>query len=391
MQTTSTEKLWSRDFLLLFAATWLAWNSHYVLMPALPLYAAQRLQATPSQIGVLMGILALAAIVSRLLAGYALDRWGRPAITVGALVLYGGIALVYGLAPTVWALTVLRFVRGIPFGIGTTGCDTIASDLVPEARRGEGLGYHGLASTLAMISGSLLSSRIPGGGRYGWLFALAGLSGLAAAALAAWIRCPPVRRAASSPSLGWMFERRVGWVSLIMLITGLGYGSLMASVGLYGTELQIGAAGLFFSLYATGLLASRLVTGRPFDRYGPGVVVGSGLSLLSASYAALALWQTETGYLAAAVAMGFGFGAVVNSMRAMAIHLVPAGRRGAANGTLYALFDIGIVSGSALLGALAQAVGSYALVYLLVAGVTLMALGMFFVVIVPRYRVASSE
>jgi MFS family permease len=391
MQTTSTEKLLSRDFVLLFVATLLAWNSHYVLMPALPLYAAQRLQATPSQIGVLMGTLALAAIVSRLLAGYALDRWGRPAITVGALVLYGGVALVYGLAPTIGALTVLRFLRGIPFGMGTTACDTIASDLVPEARRGEGLGYHGLASTLAMISGSLIASRMPIGGRYGVLFALAGLSGLAAAALAAWIRCPPVRHATSSLSLASMFERRVGWVSLIMLLTGLGYGSLMASVGLYGAELQIGAAGLFFSLYAAGLLAARFATGRPFDRYGPGVVVGSGLGLLCASYAALALWQTQTGYLAASVGMGFGFGAVSNSMRAMAIHLVPAGRRGAANGTLYAMFDIGIVSGSALLGALAQAVDSYALVYLLVAGITLLALGLFFVVILPRYRVASNE
>ena len=94
----------------------------------------------------------------------------------------------------------------------------------------------------------------------------------------------------------------------------------------------------------------------------------------------------ELGFFGAAFAMGLGFGAVSNSMRAMAINLVPQERRGAANGTLYSVFDIGIASGSALLGAAAQIVESYAATYLFVAAIMLLAIALFFVLILPRYQ-----
>jgi MFS family permease len=387
MQTTSQVKVWSRDLLLLFGTVLLAWNSHYLLVPILPLYAAQRLQASPSQVGVLMGILATAAIFSRLLAGYALDRWGRRSIQIVFLALYGVVVFVYGLAPSIAALILLRLLRGIPFGIATTSCDTIASDLVPAARRGEGLGYYALAQTLAMVIGPALALAVLGEGRFERIFVIAGGSALAAAALAWWIRHPPIRSATTSFSLRSSFERRVGWLSLIMLFIALGFGSLMSFVGLYAAELGIANAGLFFSLYAVGLLTAQAGSGRILDRRGPRWVVGGGLGLLSAAYAALALWQTAAGFFGAAYAMGLGFGAVSNSMRAMAINLVPQERRGAANGTLYSVYGIGIASGSALLGAAAQAVRSYAATYLFVAGIMLVAILLFFVVIMPRYRI----
>jgi MFS family permease len=386
MQTTSQVKVWSRDLLLLFGTAVLAWNSHYLLVPILPLYAAQRLQASPSQVGVLMGILATAAIFSRLLAGYALDRWGRRSIQIVFLALYGIVVLGYGLAPSMSALILLRLLRGIPFGIATTSCDTIASDLVPATRRGEGLGYYALAQTMAMGIGPAVALGVLADGRFGRIFVIAAILPLAAAALAWWIRHPPIRNARTSFSLRSAFERRVGWLSLIMLFIALGYGSLMSFVGLYGAELRIANAGLFFSVYAVGLLAAQAGSGRILDRRGPRWVVGGGLGLLSAAYATLALWQTAAGFFGAAFAMGLGFGAVSNSMRAMAINLVPQERRGAANGTLYSVFDIGIASGSALLGAAAQVVQSYAATYLFVAGLMLVAIVLFFVVILPRYR-----
>jgi MFS family permease len=386
MQTTSQVKVWSRDFVLLIGTALVAWISHYLLVPILPLYAAQRLLASPSQIGVLMGILATAAIFSRLLAGYALDRWGRRSIQIGFLALYGLVVFVYGLAPSMSALILFRLLRGIPFGIATTSCDTIASDLVPAARRGEGLGYYALAQTLAMFIGPALALGVLGDGQFARLFVLAGGSALAAAALAWWIRHPPIHNATTSFSLRSAFEWRVGWLSLIMLFIALGYGSLMAFIGLYGAELQIPNAGLFFSLYAVGLLAAQAGSGRILDRRGPRWVVGGGLGLLSAAYAGLALWQTAAGFFGAAFAMGLGFGAVSNSMRAMAINLVPQERRGAANGTLYSVFDIGIASGSALLGAAAQVVQSYAATYLFVSAIMLVAIVLFFAVILPRYR-----
>lgn len=385
MQTVSKQRLWTRDFVLLFAATLLAWTCHYFLVATLPLYAVQRVNASSAQVGVLMGTLAASAIVSRLLAGYALDRWGRRWVLIASILIFGLMTFAYGFVPSILGLAFLRLLHGIPFGASTTACDTVASDLVPPARRGEGLGYFSLAHTLAMVIGPALAWPVLGSAQFERLFFVAGLTAVAAAAAAWFIRSPPVHNAAVAFSARNIFERRAIWLASIMLFMALGYGSLMGFVGLYGGELGIAYAGRFLSVYAMGLLVARLLSGRLFDRHGPRPIVGSALALLSLSYATLALRQTADGYFAAALGQGMAFGAVSNALQAMALNVVPGSRRGAANATLYAMFDIGITIGASLLGFVAGAAGSYAAMYLLVAVIMWIPEALFFAVILPQY------
>jgi len=62
-------------------------------------------------------------------------------------------------------------------------------------------------------------------------------------------------------------------------------------------------------------------------------------------------------FLLSAVAMGIGFGIVQPTAMAMAINRVAPFRRGAANGTIFSAFDLGIGLGSILLGFLSKKVG----------------------------------
>ena len=64
---------------------------------------------------------------------------------------------------------------------------------------------------------------------------------------------------------------------------------------------------------------------------------------------------------------GFGFGALFPALQAWVIDLVEPERRGVATATYYNAFDIGIGSGSILLGAVA-AVTNYSTMYLLSGG-----------------------
>ncbi len=385
MQAASQERLWTRDFALLFAATLLAWTCHYFLVATLPLYAVQRVNANSAQVGVLMGMLAASAILSRLFAGYALDRWGRRWILLGSTFIFALMTFAYGFASGIRALILLRLLHGIPFGASTTACDTVASDLVPPARRGEGLGYFSLAHTLAMVIGPAMAWPVLGNALFERLFLVAGLTAVVAGVVAWFIHAPAVHNTEAAFSVRNMFESRAIWLASIMLFMALGYGSLMGFVGLYGSELGIVHAGRFFSVYAIGLLAARSLSGRLFDRHGPRPIVGSALALLSLSYASLALRRTANGYFAAALGQGMAFGAVSNALQAMSLNLVPASRRGAANATLYAMFDIGITVGASLLGLVAGAANSYASMYLVVASIMWIPELLFFVVILPRY------
>ncbi len=384
--SSSSERLWTRSFTLQFVVMLFAWAGHYMMVPTLPLFAVQRLSATPAQVGVLMGMMATSAIFSRGLAGYMTDRWGRRGLELIGLAINTVVAFSYGLMPSVAALLFWRLLHGVPFGAATMAGDTVAADLVPASRRGEVLGYFALAQTLAMVLGPAVALAVLGAVQFEKVFVVVGvLSG--AAALLAWaVTCPPIRNPRLRFHLDAVLERRLVWLALTNAFLPVGYGGIMAFISLYAKELRIGSGSLFFSLYALGLFVTRGLTGRFFDRDGPRWVVGLGLSVWGLSFAVLALWRTPAGFFSAAFLAGFGHGAVHNTLRAMAINSVAAERRGVAGGMLHSAYDVGIALGSPLLGAVAQATGSYATMWLVVSALTVVNAAVFFALAMRSYK-----
>lgn len=389
METSSRDELWSRDFILLLGSTLLLWGSFYFILPTLPLYVVQQLHGNPAQVGLLSGVLGITAVIARPLSGWAADRWGRRPVQLLFLLLFAVVVLTYNFAASVALLVLIRLLHGIPFGAATTAGMTVAADLVPRSRRGEGIGYYTLAQTLSMALGPVLAFAILGGGQFPRLFLTASLIAFAALLLAWAIRHPLVRDAQASFTWQSMIEKRVGWLSLTALFIALGYSGIVSFVTLYGEELHVGNAGLFFTLYALGMMLVRPGAGQAFDRQGPSAVVAGGLALLFLAYLMLALWRTAAGFLCAGLLYGLGYGAVVPSIQAMAVNMVPAVRRGAANATVFSIFDIGMTVGPYVLGLLAQAMGGYAAVYLVAAILLAVPTLLFFWRVMPEYQESS--
>ena len=57
-------------------------------------------------------------------------------------------------------LLLIRFIHGFSFGIATTATGTIAADIIPAVRRGEGMGYFATSTNLAMAIGPFLGLMI---------------------------------------------------------------------------------------------------------------------------------------------------------------------------------------------------------------------------------------
>ncbi|MDQ7860676.1 MFS transporter [Peribacillus frigoritolerans] len=53
-------------------------------------------------------------------------------------------------------LFMMRIVQGVGWGFSSTASGTIASDIIPAKRRGEGMGYYGLSGNLALAFGPSL-------------------------------------------------------------------------------------------------------------------------------------------------------------------------------------------------------------------------------------------
>lgn len=366
-QTQPVQSLWTRDFILISLSNLFLFYGFQMLLPTLPVYIAEH-GGSETAVGMVIGIFTIFSLIARPLAGAMLERAGKKRLlAVGLLICLLAIGGYYWMA-TVAAVLLARCVHGIGWGIATTTSGTIATDVIPAARRGEGIGYFGLASTLAMALAPVTGiSLMKGPSGFSGLFAVAVLCTAIALALAAVVRLRSASHptAAKHPAVSFrsqLVERQALFPSLLGLLVGVTYGSIVSFITLFGKEAGIENVGLFFTTNAVCLFLVRLVAGRIFDRRGhfwvllPGGIAAL-VGLLLLSYA-----QSVPGIMLAAVFYGGGFGAVQPSLQAWIMNKVPPDRRGPANATYYSAFDLGIGGGAMILGPIAG-LTSYALMY----------------------------
>jgi len=136
-------KLWTKPFVNLTVAHMLQ-GLGYSSMPLLPVYLAH-LGAGRAQIGQIMACSAIGGLLFRPLVGWALDFWGkRKTLMVGTTVVVMALFLIGTIGeigPTAYAA---RFVFGMGAGALFSGYFALASDLIPEKRRTEGLALFGI-------------------------------------------------------------------------------------------------------------------------------------------------------------------------------------------------------------------------------------------------------
>ena len=79
---------------------------------------------------------------------------------MGSLLLFSTVFFGYTWGTSILFVLVLRFLHGLTWGSMSTAGSTIAVDLVPQKRRGEGIGIFGLSMTIAMAIGPLIAIAI---------------------------------------------------------------------------------------------------------------------------------------------------------------------------------------------------------------------------------------
>ncbi|WP_443873021.1 MFS transporter, partial [Mitsuokella multacida] len=143
------EKLWSRDFLALTTANGLLFVGFHILLPTLPIYMAS-LGASGSEIGLIAGIFGYSAIFIRLFTDTGVRAFGKKTCLYAGLLLSLLATAGYALLDSIGAIVVARVIHGFGFGLSTTFAAALVADVIPASRRGEGIGYFGLGSTIAM-------------------------------------------------------------------------------------------------------------------------------------------------------------------------------------------------------------------------------------------------
>lgn len=351
------ERLWTKDFILLTLSNLLLFFGFQMLLPTLPVYVSN-LGGDNSAIGLVIGIFTISAILIRPFSGAALDLISRKLILfIGLAICFVAIGAYYW-ATTIFLLLLLRIVHGAGWGTSTTTYGTIASDIIPASRRGEGMGYFGLGSTLAMALGPMIGIWVMKSFGFGLLFLISLLSTLFSMALTKWMAIPQPHRApqkrVETRFYEKFMEKEALFPSFLVLMMGVTYGGIISFITLYGKETGIGNVGWFFLTNALFLFVVRPIAGKIFDLKGHVWVLVPGAIFCIFGLFLLSDTKSLFGLILSAMFYGIGFGAIQPSLQAWTIQRVLPFRRGVANATFYSGFDLGIGGGAMILGPVAQ-------------------------------------
>jgi MFS family permease len=323
-----------------------------VVLPGLPAHVTGELGAGTVAVGLAVGAVSLAGVILRPIGGRIADaRGARPVAIGGALAMAVGAGLALLGGGIVW-LVATRLVVGAGEGAMMAACVTWLLWLAPPDRRGRALGHIGLANYAGLTAGPLLATALPRG--LTAPFAVAVVAPLIAVAVALLPRAPAgTGRRSAAPLLQPSALRPGAGLALV----NVGYAAVVSFSGLALAARGLSAAAVI-PLYAMAIIALRTLGGALPDRLGPrralagaATVAGVGLALLAAA-ASLPL------ALAGAVVAGAGQAVAVPALGLLALSGVPEAERGAASGTFFAFFDVGVGAGGPLLGAVAAVAGA---------------------------------
>jgi len=352
----------------------------YFMLPVLPVYLEDVIGAGKGEIGIVLAFYTIAALIIRLFAGWAIDTYGRKRIYLASYILFSLLFIGYPFAFSIILFMLLRFVHGLTWGALTTTSSTLAVDIIPTARRGEGIGFFGLSMTIGMATGPLIAILIAGDSRYFTLFISAIVITMLGITLALLVKYPSfnIKRIPTKISVKKLIAKPAIPISLNMMLIMSTYGGILSFIALYAKEIGISNSGPFFLVLAIGIGFSRIGSGKFFDRNGPILVTVIGCLLLIAGFPILALYANAFGFHIAALIIGLGFGIIMPTFQAMINNVVPQERRGAANSTFLTSFDLGIGIGMVGTGVLSEWLG-FKTTFLISSVVNLVALFYFMV------------
>ncbi|SDP34199.1 MFS transporter [Halobacillus aidingensis] len=353
-------RLWTSSFLNVCASNFLVFLVFYLLFVTMPIYTIESIGVAEGEAGLIITVFLLAAILIRPLSGQWVESFGRKPVVVTALSIFLGSSFLYLWFDAFSALLIVRFIQGIGFGMGTTALGAIAADVVPDQRKGEGLGYFAMSMNFAMVIGPFLGLTLIQNAGFTVMFYVCAALAVMALLTGLVIRVDPLAEPAKKslvPSMHNLLEKPVIPIALTGAVMALAYAGVLSFVSVYATQLGLAeAASYFFVVYALVLLISRPFTGRWFDQYGENVIVIPSILIFGAGMLILSFANTAFVLLLAGGLIGLGWGTLVPSMQTIALKKVPE-RAGSATATFFTIFDIGIGVGSYVVGAIATGIG----------------------------------
>ena len=329
-----------------------------------------------SDIGIIMGVFALSAVLCRPWISNMIDRIGRKrSYTIGCSIM-SVLPLIYllfrgNLSHFYLSLILVRIVHGVGLAICFTASFTYIADIVPEERLNEGIGMFGVTGLTGLAIGPVIGEiLITEFGSSVFFLAATGM-----ATLGLIIHLPLSESfvhdsSKSSQSFFAVFiKRKILLVALLAFLFGFGLAASGSFVSPFAKEQKIVFISLYYISYSLAAILTRLLGGRLADRIGEDRIIPYALTLTGGGLLILMFLGGNAILVLSGLMSGCGHGFLFPCLNSLAIRNEPIDTRGKITGVFTGGIDAGAFVGSIILGYIGQWAGFQALFF--AAGLTL--------------------
>jgi len=333
-----------------------------MLLPELPGYLSSK--DSGHLIGWIVALFTVGAFLSRFVSGRLADLAGRKvvmlfgtAVTAVAGLAYVGVGRIEDVSMSVMAFLVVRLFHGMSTGFRPTGTSAYLTDLVPLSRRGEALGYLGVAGNAGMALGPALGSWLAVDWGYEAMFLASSVLGVAAYVMT-WTlpeSLPNARRVQWSDLnvfRGGVVERAAWPASVFLLPVAIAFGTFLTVTPDLVEQLGFTYKGSFNTVVVVASVVTRLLAGKASDKHGRVELMLVGALLLAVGMVMFSYAQTVPMLLAAGVIYGLSVGINMPTIFAWTVDLAPEGKAATALGTMLMALEVGIGMGAFASGTL---------------------------------------
>lgn len=302
--------------------------------------------------GLIITLFSISAALARPFSGKLSDTIGRKKVMVIGIIIGGFITLLYPIFGIVAIFLFLRFMHGFSAGFAPTGATAIITDILPQNKRGVGMGIWGVFFSVGMGIGQALGSTIKINFGMNSLFFISATSAVIAIIIVMFIKetLPnPVKFKFSLLKITWkdVLEPSVIPAFIVMILSAAASGITLVVTPEISGYLGIENKGWFFMFYVVSTMLVRLFASSLSDIIGRRKTLIIGMSLLTISLVMVAMAQSVALYTTAAIVFGLATGVTSPTLFAWTADLSHPERRGIGAGTLFIGLEVGVMAGSA--------------------------------------------
>ncbi|MCO5967761.1 MFS transporter [Actinoallomurus soli] len=355
-----------RPYAAMFGGIFLCLLGVGASLATLPFYVLRELHGDKVEVGVVTAAIAVAAVVTRPIAGRLGDRHGYKLVMLAGTAICVLAGAGYYAARDVPVLVAVRILHGMGEGTVYTSGAAWLVRLCPTERRGRVVGLYGISMWLGITLGALFGTvamRESGFSAVWGLCVAVGALGLLVVSL----RERPERAETAARTRAAILPAGTVVPGIALSLAALGYAALSSFVALHMAARGVsdGIAGL--NAYGVTYVGVRLVIGNLPDRLGARQVAFWSAVVEAVGLLIVAVATNLVTVIIGGLVMGAGLSLLFPALALLVINRTEPSQQGAALGGFTSFWDVGLAVGGPFAGLIANASGYPAVYWVMMA------------------------